>query len=127
MLVQPGSPQDVPGAQGCRLYSPYAVAGYLPASPKLVAGHLLGLMAAGEAVQCKFGCLNATTDFFMLRGSLLEPAFNIDGGVSMVDFASELFGLASYFLPGFFQKYTNHSWPDLALGPDDGVQRFPSA
>ena len=66
--------QDRPGAQGCRLYSPYAVAGYIPADPELIAAHLLELLAAGEAVPCKFGCLNAT-DFFVLRGSMLDPAF----------------------------------------------------
>ena len=113
MIVQPGSRQDVPGAQGCRLFSPYAVSGYFPASPKLIALHLLELLATGEAVPCRFGCLN-NTDFFMLRGSLLEPDFNIDNGVSMVDFASELFGLASYFLPDFFQKFTKHDWAELA-------------
>jgi hypothetical protein len=32
----------------------------------------------------------------------------------MVDFASELFGLASYYLPGFFQNYTKHNWTELA-------------
>ena len=53
----------------------------------------------------------------MLRGSLLEPGFNIDNGVSMVDFASELFGLASYFLPEFFQRFTKHDWAELA-SPD---------
>ena len=117
MIVQPGSRQDVPGAQGCRLFSPYAVAGYLPANPKLIASHLLELLATGEAVPCRFGCLNST-DFFMLRGSLLEPDFNIDNGVSMVDFASELFGLASYFLtPEFFQRFTKHDWAELTT-PD---------
>jgi hypothetical protein len=113
MIVQPGSRQDVPGAQGCRLFSPYAVAGYLPANAKLIASHLLELLATGEAVSCRFGCLNST-DFFMLRSSLLEPEFNIDNGVSMVDFASELFGLASYFLPEFFHRFTKHDWVELA-------------
>eukprot|EP01047_Picozoa_sp_COSAG01_P003237 COSAG01_NODE_94_length_26962_cov_9.110933_21_plen_124_part_00 len=118
MIVNRGSPQDKPGAQGCRLYSPYAVAGYLPAEPQLISSHLLQLAADGEAVPCQFGCLNSSAagrDFFMLRGSILEPSFSIEDGVSMVDFASELCGLASYFLPGFFQTYTNHSWADLAL------------
>jgi hypothetical protein len=36
----------------------------------------------------------------------------------MVDFASELFGLAELLLPNFFQTYTKHSWADLALRPD---------
>lgn len=116
MLVDTGSRQDVPGAQGCRLFSPYAVAGYLPANPNLVASHLLELLAAGEAVPCRYGCLNASgSDYFMLRGSMLEPQWNINNGVSMVDFASELFGLASYFLPDFFQKCTKHDWSELVL------------
>ena len=117
MIVNKGSSQDVPGAQGCRLFSPYAVAGYLPANPELIAAHLLELLAAGEAVPCRFGCMS-NTDFMMLRGSLLKPAFNINNGVSMVDFASELFGLAAYLLPkDFFPKYTKHNWTDLAESP----------
>lgn len=53
------------------------------ADPKLVASHLVELLAAGEAVPCKFGCLN-DGDFFMLRGRILEPSFNINDGVSCV-------------------------------------------
>jgi hypothetical protein len=37
-------------SQTCRMYSPYAVAGYMPASPATIRGHLLQLLAAGEAV-----------------------------------------------------------------------------
>ena len=33
-----------PGAQGCRLYSPFAIAGYLPAAPATVSAHLLALL-----------------------------------------------------------------------------------
>lgn len=37
----------------------------------------------------------------------------------MVDFASELFGLSSYLLPGFYQTYTKHNWTALATEPGE--------
>lgn len=38
------------GGSHCRMYSPYAVAGYLPAAPEIIKPQLLQLLAAGESV-----------------------------------------------------------------------------
>ena len=105
--------------QTCRMYSPYAVAGYLPAAPALIQTHLLQLLAAGEAVLPVAG-----TEFFVLwRKSLLDPGWQPvpagtprpgrdDGyGLTLVDFAAEMFGLSTMWLGAdFFPNNTNH-WP----------------
>ena len=91
-----------------------AVAGYLPAAPELIKTHLLQLLAAGESVMaCEHGCLNGT-DFFMLRKSMLEPGWSQATEVSMVDFASELLGLSTLWLPGFYQRHSSHNFTQLA-------------
>ena len=46
------------------MYSPYAVAGYLPVAPELIQTHLLQLLAAGEANTLK--CARASGHVFML-------------------------------------------------------------
>lgn len=97
---------DAQGAQGCRIYSPYAVAGYLPAESDTIKTHLLDLLAAGESV---FPLRDGSGDYVMLRKSLLEPGWNQNDHVSMVDFSSELFGLSTIWLGAeFWQEYTNH-------------------
>ena len=104
---------SAPGAQGCKLYSPFAVAGYLPASPNIITGHILSLLAAGESV------MNLDDDFVagdyvLLRRSMLEPGWDQTTHVTMVDFSSELFGLSTLWLgPDFYSTYTNHNWTDL--------------
>lgn len=102
----------VSGAQGCRLYSPYAVAGYLPAAPATIKDHLLALLATGESV---FRVDDFHTgDFVMLRRSMLEPGWDQTTHVTMVDFASELFGLSTLWLgTDFYTTYTQHDWADL--------------
>ena len=54
------------------MYSPYAVAGYLPVAPELIQTHLLQLLAAGEAVLPVHG----TDTFVLWRKSLLDPAWS---------------------------------------------------
>merc|ERR1711957_177829 len=104
MLVLDSDPSK--GAQGCQIYSPYAVAGYLPAASDTIKAHLLALLAAGESI---FPMRGGSGDYIMLRKSLLEPGWNQNTHVSMVDFASELFGLSTLWLgKEFWQKYTNH-------------------
>ena len=102
------------GAQGCRLYSPFAVAGYLPAAPVLIRTHLLQLLAAGETVFDVDGEFHEG-DFVMLRRSLLEPSWDQTTHVTMVDFSSELFGLSTLWLgTEFYHAHTQHNWTDLA-------------
>ena len=63
MLVQPGSRAAAkPGYQGCKLYSPYAVAGYLPAAPTTITEHLVALLADGETVMSLNGTSFASSD-----------------------------------------------------------------
>eukprot|EP00927_Polykrikos_kofoidii_P040306 TRINITY_DN34489_c0_g1_i1.p1 TRINITY_DN34489_c0_g1~~TRINITY_DN34489_c0_g1_i1.p1 ORF type:complete len:594 (-),score=51.23 TRINITY_DN34489_c0_g1_i1:164-1945(-) len=115
MLVLPGSLQDKPGAQGCRMYSPYAVAGYLPAAPNVIKEHLLELLASGESVMSLPHADTGPHEFTLLRRSMLEPGWNQETSVSMVDYSSELFGLAALFLgKEFFMNYTNHDWSEFA-------------
>jgi hypothetical protein len=117
---------DSATTQSCRTVSPYAVAGYLPASPGVIRGHLLALLAAGEMVEPVSG-----TDFYVLwRRSLLRtspgrpddpqvlcPSGAAPGygdyacGITLVDFAAELFGLSTLWLGDeFFAENTDH-WP----------------
>ena len=99
-----------------RTFSPYAVAGYLPAAPSTIKGHLLELLAAGEAVLPVSG----TDTFVLWRKSLIQPgwspvpragATDAGYGITLVDFAPELFGLSTLWLGAdFFVNNTNH-WP----------------
>ena len=98
------------------MYSPYAVAGYLPVAPELIQTHLLQLLAAGEAVLPVHG----TDTFVLWRKSLLDPAWSPvpepgardpGYGITLVDFAAELFGLSTLWLGSdFFRNNTDH-WP----------------
>jgi hypothetical protein len=102
------------GAQGCRLYSPYAVAGYLPAAPAEIAADLLALLAAGEATARVDSFVPG--DYVLLRKSLLEGNFSQAGDLTMVDFASELFGLSTIWLGAdFWRNNTNHNFSQLAV------------
>merc|ERR1712048_1115967 len=104
MLVLHSDPSK--GSQGCKIYSPYAMAGYLPAASETIQSHLLELLASGESV---FPLRDGSGDFVLLRKSLLEPGWNQNNHVSMVDFSSELFGLSTIWLgTQFWQTYTNH-------------------
>eukprot|EP00927_Polykrikos_kofoidii_P053890 TRINITY_DN48413_c0_g1_i1.p1 TRINITY_DN48413_c0_g1~~TRINITY_DN48413_c0_g1_i1.p1 ORF type:complete len:640 (-),score=54.90 TRINITY_DN48413_c0_g1_i1:72-1952(-) len=94
------------GGQGCRLYSPGSVAGYIPAAPDVIQTHLLELLATGESVYM----LPDDSGFYvLLRKSMLESGWSQINEVSMVDFAPELLGLSTLWLKtSFFTKYTDH-------------------
>lgn len=95
------------GAQTCRMYSPYAVAGYLPADPPLITSHLLDLLSDGEAV-----LPTPNGGVVMWRKSLLDPGWSLGYGITLVDVAAELYGLATLWLPpDFYQNVTNHFPP----------------
>ena len=92
----------------CRMISPYAVAGYLPAAPDIISGHLLELLASGETVLPVVG----TEDYVLWRKSLIDPMWTLGYGITLVDFAAELYGLSTLWLGAdFFQQNTNH-WPE---------------
>jgi hypothetical protein len=153
----------------CRMYSPYAVAGYLPANPSVIQPQILALLASGEAVYPlpkgeavyplsnnasgytspvdtntaghtsttstgyggpSGGAVEAASDeayFVLWRKSLLHPGWSSDPpdaytGVTMVDVASELFGLSTVWLgAGFYRNNTDH-WPSQA----DSTDHWPS-
>jgi len=99
-----------PGGATCRMYSPYAVAGYLPAAPEVIKGHLLALLADGETVMS----IPGTSYHVLWRKSLLERMWTQGYGITMVDFSSELFGLSTLWLgTDFYKNNTNH-WPSAA-------------
>ena len=110
---------DLPGYQGCRFFSPNAVAGYAPVAPALIEGQLLALLASGETVLAIADGADASASYEVLwRKSLLgrdELLLCPWGtcGITTVDFAAELFGAATLLLPGgaaFFVTHTDH-WP----------------
>ena len=112
----------------CRIYSPYSLAGYLPASPTLIKSHLLALLASGESVyplpavtpvfatRATAGNDDDDPPFVLWRKSLIHPGWKSDPpatytGVTMVDASSELFGLSTIWLgAGFYRNNTDH-WP----------------
>ena len=131
------------------MYSPYAVAGYLPVAPELIQTHLLQLLAAGEAVLPVHG----TDTFVLWRKSLLDPAWSpvpeagarkivmlsrfvalpvspilesiaIAGdpgyGITLVDFAAELFGLSTLWLGSDFYRNNTDHWPAKTDDDTDG-------
>eukprot|EP00040_Diaphanoeca_grandis_P026381 m.147625 g.147625 ORF g.147625 m.147625 type:complete len:622 (-) comp30550_c0_seq1:77-1942(-) len=114
-------------SQACRMYSAYAVAGYAPNDPATISTHLLQLLATGEAVVPIAEANDRTTAVVnkrndqksvwqvLWRKSLLERdplivcAWGATCGITLVDFASEFYGLASLQLGAeFFVKHTNH-------------------
>eukprot|EP01079_Euglenida_sp_SAG-EU17-18_P010498 gene10498-1910_t len=104
----------------CRMYSPYSVAGYLPASPDTIRPHLLSLLASGDAVYTLPTCdcrLNPVEcDFVLWRRSLLHLDWTSNPpqtyvSVTTVDISAELFGLSTLWLGcDFYVNNTNH-WP----------------
>ena len=45
---------------------------------------------------------------------MLEPGWDQTTHVTMVDFASELFGLSTLWLGAdFYRRFTQHNWTDL--------------
>ena len=100
----------------CRIYSPYILAGYLPAAPEVIAPQLLELLADGDAVFTVPG----TPYHVLWRRSMLDAGWNNNNNndsavqpveITMVDLSSLLFGLSSQWLDaGFYQKYTDHGW-----------------
>ena len=96
--------------QTCRMYSPYAVAGYLPAAPSTIQQHLLALLRTGEAVYPLSVPSPSQQHLVVLwRKSLLDPSWSLGYGITLVDFAAELFGLSTLWLgTDFFSQNTNH-------------------
>eukprot|EP00948_MAST-09A_sp_MAST-9A-sp1_P001145 g1145.t1 len=92
------------GGSYCRMYSSYILAGYLPVAPMIISNHLLEIMEDGQSV------VAFDEDYHILwRTSELDPNFYQGYGITMVDFSSELFGLACLRLgKDFFKNYTNH-------------------
>mmetsp|Transcript_81280 Transcript_81280/g.195040 ORF Transcript_81280/g.195040 Transcript_81280/m.195040 type:complete len:680 (-) Transcript_81280:175-2214(-) len=94
-----------PADAKCRTWSPYSVAGWLPAAPDTIKGHLLEMLATGEAVYPFPG----TDKHILWRKSILDPSMNWSSYVTTIDIAGELFGLSTLKLGvDFFRKNTNH-------------------
>eukprot|EP00438_Fugacium_kawagutii_P027933 Skav234346 [mRNA] locus=scaffold1274:15545:16809:+ [translate_table: standard] len=93
----------------CRTWSPYSVAGWLPAAPDTIQGHLLEMLWTGESVLNYPG-----TDYHILwrkasGWSLIDPAMNWSSYVTTIDIAGELFGLSTIFLGvDFYRNHSNH-------------------
>lgn len=101
--------------QACRMYSPYAVAGYAPVEPETIQRHLLALLATGESVVPITDADTGLRYEILWRKSLLQQdplitcAWGTQCGITEVDFAAEFFGLASLKLGAdFFVTHTNH-------------------
>ena len=94
------------------MYSPYAVAGYLPAAPAVIRPQLLDLLASGDAVLPLAPApapVSAPETYVLWRKSLLDPQWSLGYGITLVDFAAELFGLSTLWLGSdFFANNTNH-------------------
>ena len=77
--------------------------------------HLIRLLGAGESVMRLEGDREfAVGDFVLLRKSMIEPGWNQETHVTMVDFASELFGLSTLWLGvDFYRNNTAHNWTYL--------------
>ena len=102
-------------SQACRMYSPYAVAGYAPVEPETIRTHLLALLASGESVVPITDAGTGAAYEILWRKSLLQQdplitcAWGHECGITAVDFAAEFFGLASLRLGAdFFVTHTNH-------------------
>lgn len=110
-ILAPGSAGA--GAQGCKHFSPYAVAGYLPAAPQEVAADLLALLAQGDAVVAVEDL--AAGDVILSRRSLLEPQWSTAAHITAIDFCSELFGLTAHLLGArWFHTHAAHNFTALA-------------
>ena len=100
------------GLQGCRMHSPYAVAGYLPAAPTEITADLLALLAEGVTVLSVPDLSDG--DVVMVRRSLLEPDWRGDTYVTSIDFVSELFGLSALLLgTDFYTSNGAHNFSSL--------------
>jgi len=102
---------SVPGFAHCRTYSPYSTAGYLPAAPDVITPQLLQLLADGEAVTPVSSSDGSESLYVLLRKSLLEPGWGQTGDITMVDFCSELWGLATIWLGKEFFRDNGAVWP----------------
>jgi len=99
----------------CRTWSPEAVAGWLPAAPETIKGHLLEMMASGESVLPVPG-----TDYHILwRKAMVDPAMNWSSYVTLIDFSTELLGLSTLWLgTDFYRKNTNHFTKERGYVPE---------
>lgn len=95
------------GSSYCRVYSPYILAGYLPAAPNVIASQLVDLLADGESVLQVPG----TPYHVLWRKAMLDRSWT-SPWITMVDFSSLLFGLSTLWVEdGFFQNFTDHAPP----------------
>eukprot|EP00051_Salpingoeca_urceolata_P031317 m.11159 g.11159 ORF g.11159 m.11159 type:complete len:595 (-) comp3945_c0_seq1:13-1797(-) len=96
------------GAAHCRNYSPYGVAGYMPADPETVTADVLALMHDGETTLSL--PLDTKDTYHVLgRKSIIDLAWNQSYDITMVDMSSQLFGLSTLWLtPEFYSNYSNH-------------------
>eukprot|EP00930_Biecheleria_cincta_P095864 TRINITY_DN87767_c0_g1_i1.p1 TRINITY_DN87767_c0_g1~~TRINITY_DN87767_c0_g1_i1.p1 ORF type:complete len:687 (-),score=78.48 TRINITY_DN87767_c0_g1_i1:68-2077(-) len=105
-----------PNKTGCRMWSPYCTAGYMPNNPKMIQGQLFQLLAQGESVLPLFDVAKPefsghTHDITHILGrkSLLVPEWNESDWITMVDLSSELLGLSTEWLgEEFFISNTDH-------------------
>ena len=112
---------------GVERQGPREAVGDAPLAPATVTGHLLALLATGESVvPIAAADGSGATLPFLWRKSLLgrDPlitcAWGPTCGVTLVDFAAELYGVAALQLGAdFFRKHTDH-WPE-DLQPAAGV------
>jgi len=96
---------------GCRMYSPYSVAGYMPVAPDVIKSQILQLLADGETVLP----VHDTSYQILWRKSVVDPDWKQGYGVTLVDFSSELFGLSTIWLGAdFYVQNTNH-FPDTPV------------
>ncbi|CAE8592497.1 unnamed protein product [Polarella glacialis] len=97
--------EDNPDEGDCRTWSPHSVAGYLPVEPETIKGHLLQMLANGEATMEIPG-----TDYHVLwRKSMIDPTMNWTSYITLVDLAGELWGLSTIWLGAdFYVNNTNH-------------------
>ncbi|CAE8641947.1 unnamed protein product [Polarella glacialis] len=97
--------EDNPDQGDCRTWSPPSVAGYLPVEPETIKGHLLQMLANGEATIEIPG-----TDYHVLwRKSMIDPTMNWTSKITLVDLAGELWGLSTIWLGAdFYVNNTNH-------------------
>lgn len=86
----------------CRTWSPYSVAGWLPAAPETIQGHLLEMMATGEAVLPVPG-----TEYHILWRK--EPSVSQPRGLVFQCFFS-IFPRFCCVLHGFFMVCHGFPW-----------------
>lgn len=99
---------------GCLTYSPHGTVGYLATGIYDVKKDVLKMLADGEAVTMIKDPTTKQSHPILDRRMLLDPEWR-PWGVTMIDMAGELFGLASHFFgTKFFEENSNHFRDELA-------------